>query len=751
VLLASAVQNTGTNGQLSLYGTEVAFDMAGNWSDVSWALYLDERVAGSTAWVAGGVSADIGWIVNGGQGSTLWAGTFGFDFRPGGGQSQLIASGTSRFYHAPNGVGSVYLEGNMGATGTGGAGGPTQVSLNVPITVTKVVPGTPTGVTASYISDTQVQLNWTQSSASNGQPEANEIQYSLDNGTTWEGLLAIQPANSTVISGWAANRRATWRVRAWNQAAGYSAWSVKSNNSFTTPAAPTAASAVKNSNLDIVVAFTSNVGYPEHTHEVWHGVVSGGVTTWDGTALATLASGVTSYTHAAPNAAQVHTYRVRAKAGSLVSGYANTGSVQLLAAPNKPTIPAMPAAADKASALVVNWVHNAVDTTPQKFYEFSYSTNGGTSWTTTGKVTSAVSQRTIAASTYAANVALTMRVRTWGSATTGGSDSTGASPWSDLTTVTFKTIPVATIISPAASAVLSDSTLRVTLGFAQAESASFVKAQLELLQSGNLVETLESSILVGITMATKLVNGGSYSVRARVQDSNGLWSAWKTTAFTVTYLSPVPAVATTSFLPDTGFGQLDLTIAAPGGSQSAAVTVSITRTINGVEEVVVADYPVSASMTFLDTTPTINGTNTYKITTTAANGAQSTITVSLVTTECRRAYLSKGAGYAVVGVFGGNLSVNESLSVASDTVEAAGRLKPIGLYGVETSVQLKVQSYVFENFGSTVAQLRDLLLMPGKACYRDSSGRRVFGAAKGSVAYRKVNRADLSFTLTETS
>jgi hypothetical protein len=41
--------------------------------------------------------------------------------------------------------------------------------------------------------------------------------------------------------------------------------------------------------------------------------------------------------------------------------------------------------------------------------------------------------------------------------------------------------------------------------------------------------------------------------------------------------------------------------------------------------------------------------------------------------------------------------------------------------------------------------------MPGRACYRDSSGRRVFGAVKGGISRTKVNRGELSFTMKETS
>jgi hypothetical protein len=411
----------------------------------------------------------------------------------------------------------------------------------------------------------------------------------------------------------------------------------------------------------------------------------------------------------------------------------------------------MAAFADKASALVFGWTHNPIDTTPQTAYEFESSTNGGSSWTSSGKIVSTAASRTIAASTYAANVALTTRVRTWGSATTGGADGTGASPWSAIRTVTYKTVPTATITAPAEGGTVNDATLRVTVGFSQPEAATFVKAQLELLQGAALLETLESTIQVGITMATPVLNGTSYTIRARVQDSNGLWSAWDSNAFSVVYLAPVPAVVTLAYLEDTGFGQIGLTIAAPGGGQAAAAKLTITRTINGEVEYILKDYPASADMTFLDTTPTIHGTNLYTVTTISALGAETVVTGELVTEECRRAFLGKGPGFSQVGVFGGNLEVDEALSVASDTVQAAGRTKPIGLYGMETSVQLKVNSFVFEGFGSTLSDLRNLMLVPGKACYRDSSGRRVFGTARGSVQYKKTDRGDLSFTLTETS
>jgi hypothetical protein len=727
---------------LRLTVNEVDYDAAGNYSVIAWSLQIIKG-SGSGKYADG----PHGWSVN--IGGATGSGSIGsYDFR---GYSSLLLGSWNSLVLGHNPDGSLFLNSSafFDDNNTWGELGDASAGGGFWLTQLNVAPGTPTGMTATRVSDTSINLAWNISHSSNGAPTSTLVQRRI-NGGAWADLITLGNVRAVTVSA-SPNQKLEYRVRAANSA-GTTAFSAASSPIYTTPGAPTDVTAVKDASMDITVAFTPNVAYTEHTHEVWHGTVSGGVTTWDGSVLATLPAGTTSYLHDNPSTLVQHVYRVRSKAGSLTSAYANSNTVQLLAAPNAPTVPAMPAFADKAAALVFEWTHNPVDTTAQTAYEFEYSTNGGSSWTSTGKQVSAASSRTIAGGTYAANVALQTRVRTWGSATTGGADGTGASPWSTIRTVTYKTAPTATITSPTEGATVNDATLRVTVGFSQPEAATFVLAQLELLQGATVLETLESTIQVGITMATPVQNGTSYTIRARVQDSNGLWSAWDSNAFNVVYLAPVAAGVALLYLEESGFGQIGLTIPAPGVGEDDAETVTITRTINGVEEVLVLNYPAEADMTFLDTTPVIHGVNTYKITTTSDLGAQTLVTVDLVTEECRRAFLSKGDSFQLVTVFGANLEVDEDISVASDTVQAAGRTKPIGLYGVETSVKLKVSSFVFTRPSySTIDELRTILLVPGKACYRDASGRRVFGTVQGGVQYRKTDRGDLSFTMIETS
>jgi len=613
------------------------------------------------------------------------------------------------------------------------------------------VPSTPSGISAAFVSDTLVSVGWNHTSPSDSAATSSQVRKSV-NGGAWTELPPVSVTTALTIDA-TANTKRIVQVREINST-GASGWSASSPAVYTTPAAPTSVAAVKNASLNIVLSFTSNVAYVEYQHVVEHGTVTGGVTTWDGSPLTTLSAGVASYTHVSPDAGSLHVYRVYASntgVGNRASTKTTSNTVQLLVAPNKPTLLDNPQFVDKTSALVTKWVHNSVDTTPQKYYEASYSTDGGSNWTSTGKVTSTVAEDTKAASSYPANTALTVRVRTWGEAATGGSDGTGASVWSDQSTVTFKTRPVASVAAPANGSTYTKSALTVGLGFAQAEGATFVTGDIQVLRGAALLETRTTSTRAATLMETSVENGETYTVVATVTDSNGLTSTEASSTFDVAYTLPVPAVVTATYLDDSGMGQLDISIADPGAGQVAVSSVTITRTIDGVTEAIVLEYPKESELTILDTTPTIHGTNVYRITTISDIGAENTVQVTLVTSECRRAFLSKGAGFYAVGVFGANLEVSEGLSVAGKTVEAAGRIKPIGLYGLETSVSLSVSSFVFKPFGSTIDELRTLLLVPGRSCYRDSSGRRVFGISNGSVSYKRSDRGTLSFTLTETS
>lgn len=740
-----ASRNTGTSGTLYLYYTIQSVNTATRTYTVRVRALIENRSSPTYTY-------DRPWSIN------PWGASGNFDIN--GAQTITVYDGTTTLQlNASGDAFSSTQTFTMGATGTSGLGGPTSVSETLVLPAIKVLPNAPTNLTATRVSDTAIRLNWNQTSPSNGAVANHVIQRRLNQPAGvgaevgWDSGTVISPSTTAVVS---AEPNQQWQYRVWARNAQGQRVSNVSNLVYTTPAAPSSVAASKLANQDIKITFVENVAHDYYNHEVWHGTVAAGVTTWDAAVMATLPAGTLEYTHTAPDPTKVHVYRLRAKIGDLYSGYVPSNEVQLLVAPNKPTVAALAAFADKALAFTFGWTHNPQDTTPQSAYEFAYSTNGGTTWTSSGKVASTASTRVLAANTFAANAAVQMRVRTWGQATTGGSDGTGASPWSDVKTVTFKTRPTTAITSPANGATLNGATVTVNLNFAQTEGASFVKAELRLSQTtgGTVVlEDLETTNLTGTRFVTQVDNATSYTIRARVLDSNGIWSDYVTNSFSVTYLPPVLPVVNVMYLEETGWGQLDLTTPDPGAGESAAAFVTITRSIDGgPAEIIVEDFPTSPSLSFFDTTPTIHGTNTYTITVSTALGAQRTIVRTLVTEECRRAFLSKGNDFSSVIVFGANLEVDISVGVASATVQAAGRTKPIGLYGVETSKVLKVSSFVFKrDTYSTLLDMEAFLLVPGRACYRDATGRRVFGTVKGAVEYKKSDRGDLKFNMTETS
>jgi len=593
-------------------------------------------------------------------------------------------------------------------------------------------------------------VSWAQSSASNGQPTSNTIRRRI-NGGAWTTAVTISPATSSSLSA-AANQKLEYEVRAAN-AAGSTAFSSTSTAIYTTPAAPTGVSASKDADLDITVVWTPNVAYVEHQHVVEHGTVSDGVTTWDDSALATVAAGTSLYKHVDPDAGDIHVYRVSAvttSAPALTSTTALSNTVQLLAAPNKPTLPVLPSFANRAAAFVLTWAHNPVDTTPQTAFEVNFSTNGGSTWTSTNKVTSGVSSRTITAGTYAANAAVTMRVRTWGEATSGGAESTGASPWSDQATVTFKTRPVVTVTSPVNAVDYVAATLNVQLGFSQAESATFVTATIELFEGATLLESVISTTRASTILDTRVADGVTYTVKVSVTDSNGLTSTQVSRQFDVEYTEPVPAGVTVEYLPDSGVAQIGLTFATAGAGQVAATTVTILRTIDGVTETVASRFPIAgASLTILDTTPTIHGVNSYRVRTFSEDGATADVVASLTTTEGDWAFLSSGDGFSNIIKFRSNLRVGAAASREQALVTAAGRESPIALFGPAKSLEVSGTATLFPGDESTPEEVEAFIRSATLVCYRDGNGRRIVGVMSASTPAISPLQSTFDFRVTE--
>jgi hypothetical protein len=605
------------------------------------------------------------------------------------------------------------------------------------------VPGVPTGVTATRVSDSQVNVAWTRNGFAATQIHVDQSV----NGGAWVRVATVGNVGSAVVAA-AANRKTIYRVRATN-AAGQSAWSTSSAAVYTTPAAPSSAAGAR-SGLNVVLSWANNAAYAEYETVIEHGVNSGGIA-WDGT-FTVVPAGTTQWTDVSPDPGDVHVYRVRSRpvsATSLVSAWTQSNAVQLLTAPNAPTLANLPTRWTTDAALTVSWTHNTVDTTPQTAYELEKSTNGGSSWTSTGKITSSASSALISAGAYAADDAVTFRVRTWGDATTGGSEGTGASTWSTLDTVTYKTRSVLSITTPTHAEVIDAASVAVALSLTQAEGGTFVSAVVELLQASVVLETVPTTATSGILLATHLQDGANYQIRAAAVDSWGLASNTVTVDFSVDYAEPATPSVEAVYVDETGMITVTVEdlVADP-----VPVRVVISRTIAGLTETVADIAFTGDSISVIDTTPTIMGDNTYTVITYSAAGAASqSVVVTVTVAEVQWAYLSGGTGFSDFVRFYSHL--NESTAPGQDVtlIRPAGRRLPIALFGDSSTLDVQISALVRHNEGSTVFEIEEFLRTCKRVCYRSPNGRRVFGVVRGDIAGNDGITAQLTLMVSEAS
>ena len=273
-------------------------------------------------------------------------------------------------------------------------------------------PTAPTGLTATTVSSTQINLAWTDNATNE---TGFEIERSPD-GTTFTPLATVA-ANVTTYAhtGLTAGTTHHYRVRATN-GTGPSAWSnvaTAQTSGGTGPTAPTGLTATAVSSTQINLAWTDNA-----TNETGFEIErSPDGTTF--TPLATVAANVTTYAHTGLTAATTHHYRVRATNGTGASAWSNVATAQTTG-----TVPAAPtgltATAVSSTQINLAWTDSATNETG---FEIERSPDGTTFTplaTVAANVTTYVNTGLTAATTYH------YRVR----ATNG----TGASAWSNVAT-----------------------------------------------------------------------------------------------------------------------------------------------------------------------------------------------------------------------------------------------------------------------------------------------------------------------------
>lgn len=302
-------------------------------------------------------------------------------------------------------------------------------------------PNAPSAVSVTRISDISQKVSWTNNATTARPWDRVRVQIDGAANDLWNGDVGTPGGSSTSFTdtgNTVPNEKYKYRVRA-EGPGGNSDPYVETSVIYTTPAAPTDATRTDGTLPDQVVSWTNTAGYAEYSTEIQRGIVdpSTDAVTW--TTISTVVADTTSYTDTAAQTSQKTRYRVRHRTtagvqGTLYSDYSNetTTTPGVVSAPNPPTglSPTGNALIAPAQPRVFTWVHNPTDSTAQTAYQIQWRVVGAGSWTVLGKIASTSASWTAPANTFPDNSTIEWQVRTWGAATSGGSDGTGASDFS---------------------------------------------------------------------------------------------------------------------------------------------------------------------------------------------------------------------------------------------------------------------------------------------------------------------------------
>lgn len=638
-----------------------------------------------------------------------------------------------------------------------GSSGPTSTAtINTALPQIPQTAAPPTAATVTRVSDTQQTVNWTNNSTGTA-PYANiKVHRSTDGGgaalIATLGVVVTYSDTATL-----ANHKYAYSI---NAVGANTVWSAAAVTSavWTTPGAPSTLTAAKVAGGNINLTWVNNVSYSEYTVRIEESQNGGAYSE-----IASVATGVTSWAHVAPNPAVTHKYRIRARTTTgttLNSSYSNeSATIVLLSTAGAPTgLAPSGVAADAAEAIVFTWNHNPTDGTPQTKYQLQYKVDAG-GFVTVGPTTSGVSSYTLPAATLT-----NAHTITWHVATAAENGTVGA--YSADSVFTTSARPTSTISQPSGgvwnlSAATTNWTYFQAQGSAQASwhaylyhklSAVWDDAELVGEQAGS--GAAATATFTGVT----LLDGQTYAISVTVVSAAGLSSTPAGTdfeQFTVSYLPPAPATITATY--DEPSGSMVLTVdgADPIGGVSVAIdTIAIQRSINGgpwvtiIEGLLLAGLPLTAVV--IDTAPTINGNNVYRALVFSATPSSAVSAEEVaVTAEPQWSFLSAGPGFEQVV----RMKATPRFKAKAARVRAlhrfAGRVKPVQLEGEAESLAIGVEGTLRDS-SSTAEEYEAIAVTSGVVLWREPTGRRVF-ASLTQVGTERSNhrRADVAFDLTE--
>lgn len=412
-------------------------------------------------------------------------------------------------------------------------------------TATYTVPALPPAfntLTATRVSDNQVNLSWT---AASGNIKAVCIERSTDGGSYSEVAVIWNPAaTSWQDNATTADHSYTYRARYHHEGA-YGAYS----NTVTvtmTPSAPQTISTAAISGSTNVAVTLGNAS-PVATSLEWQASTDGG-TTWSASTTVS-GSPVTSFT--ATGISGTALIRVRNVNTTGTSAWLVSDPITTICPPAPPTLRTPSGSVyDMAQGdIEFSWLHNSLDGSAQSAYELRYAINGG-AWTT---LTGATAQsRTVSIGTFSAGDSVSWQVRTKGA-------DASYSDWSAANTFNVYTAPTLSITSPGAT--ITGMPIQLTATYSDMAGFTCQAATVALTQGGRTLFS-EPCTISGTSITAQLdtseflpANGESYTVVLTARSSSSLQATANAT-FTTAFTEPQAGELSITNDPETGYVSL---------------------------------------------------------------------------------------------------------------------------------------------------------------------------------------------------
>lgn len=573
-------------------------------------------------------------------------------------------------------------------------------------TSTYTVPALPPAfntITATRVSDNQVNLSWT---AASGNIEAVCIERSTDGGSYSEvAVIWSASATSWQDTATSADHFYTYRARYYHALA-YGAYSNTATVSMTPSAPQTISTAAIQGSTNVAVELGN--ASPVATSLEWQSSTDGG-STWSASTTVS-GSPVTSFT--ATGISGTAYIRVRNKNAAGTSDWLVSEQVTTICPPAAPTLTSPSGnVVDMASGSVTfSWLHNSLDGSTQTAAQLAYSTNGGSTWTTVTKSTE--QSHTISPIPWAAGTAVTWRVRTKGADASYGD-------WAQARTFNVYTAPTVSITSPGAT--ITGMPISLTATYSDMAGFTCQAATVSLTKDGRTLYS-ESATINGTSITSSLdvseflpTNGETYTVVVTARSSSSLQTTANAT-FLVDFTEPVEGSLQVQNEPETGYVSL-LAEYDNTGADEPAVSISVSR-VNPDGTVTPLLKDGASGSGIVDRYAPLNTPYQYAVSTKASSQAVKTVYVdNIIESDYWFAYWGENVASAKWNPDNGGIQVTRPQKTR---VYYAGRKDPVSYDGHAVALT-ESPSWMFVEKSETDAFAR-LIEDGGRGVYKSCDG-----------------------------